>query len=186
LRKKKLFWRVNENIQAPEVRVIGIDGKQIGVIARDEAIAKAKKLNLDLVEVASKAKPPVARIINLGKLRYQEQKKLRSEQKKSKTGELKEVRFSPFIAENDYDTRLSRIKEFLEEKNKIRIVVKFKGRQMRSKQFGYNLLQRILEELGDRVSIDMKPKFLGRHLVMIISPRGKTKKKVETDAKAKN
>ena len=170
MNKKKLSWRINEQIHAPKVRVIDEKGKQIGILTRDQALEKAKKEKLDLVEVAPKAKPPVAKIVDLGKFRYQEEKKLRAEKKKGRSGELKEVRFSPFIAENDYQTRLERIKEFLNEKNKVRMVVKFKGRQMGSKQFGYKLLERILGDLGENVTIDMEPKFLGRHLMMVISP----------------
>lgn len=177
--KKKFNWRINEQIHALKVRVIDAKGKQIGILGLDEALSKAKKEKLDLVEIAPKAKPPVVKIVNLGKFRYEEEKKLRTEKKKGKSGELKEIRFSPFIADNDYQTRMGRIKDFLKEKNKIRVVVKFKGRQMGSKQFGYKLLERILDDLGEAVAVDMEPKFLGRHLVMVISPTSK-KKNAET------
>lgn len=150
-------------------------------MTRDEALSKAKKEKLDLVEIAPKAKPPVVKIVDLGKFRYKEEKKLRAEKKRGKSGELKEVRFSPFIADNDYRTRMERIKEFLKENHKIRLVVKFKGRQMGSKQFGYKLLEKILDNLGESVAVDMEPKFLGRHLVMVISPTSKRK-----DAETKN
>lgn len=150
-------------------------------MTRDEALSKAKKEKLDLVEIAPKAKPPVVKIVDLGKFRYKEEKKLRAEKKRGKSGEIKEVRFSPFIADNDYRTRMERIKEFLKEKHKIRLVVKFKGRQMGSKQFGYKLLEKILDNLGESVAVDMEPKFLGRHLVMVISPTSKRK-----DAETKN
>lgn len=162
------------------MRVIGAKGKQIGVLKRDEALKKAREAKLDLVEIAPKAKPPVVKIVDLGKFRYQEEKKLRTQKKRVKAPELKEVRFSPFIGQADYDTRLMRIKEFLDERNKVRLVVKFKGRQMGSKQFGYNLLKRILNELGESVAADSEPKFMGRHLVMVISP---TRKSAETPAR---
>lgn len=168
--KKKLYWRVNDKIHAPKVRFIDEKGKQIGILDRVKALDKAKKAGLDLVEIAPKAKPPVVRIIDFGKFKYREEKKLRKKRKGVKGGEVKEIRFSPFIGEADYKTRIGRIQEFLDEKDKIRVVVKFKGKQMGSKQFGYDLLKKVLSEFEDRVSVDMEPKFLGRHLMMVISP----------------
>lgn len=167
----KFPWRTNERIFAPKLRVLAEDGKQIGILSKDEALLKAKELGLDLIEIAPKAKPAVAKIIEIGKFRYQEEKKFKKQKKASKASELKEVRFSPFIAENDFNTRLEKVKEFLAEKNKVKLVVVFKGRQLGSKSFGYNLLNKITLELKDGISVDMQPKFLGRHLVMIISPR---------------
>lgn len=172
------------------MRVIDEEEKQVGVLKLSEALNRADKAKLDLVEIAPNAKPPVAKIIDFGKFRYQERKKEKSQKKGVKSGDLKEIRFSPFIGEADYNTRLERIKEFLEEKSKIRLVVKFKGRQMGSKQFGYNLLKRIYTELDDTIIIDMEPKFLGRHLTMVISPTTKkvvTKKKdIDSSKKEKN
>ena len=144
-----------------------------------EAIAKAREENLTLVEIAAKAVPPVAKIVEFGKFRYAEEKKLRKQQKKAKSGELKEIRFSPFIAEKDYETRMKRVKEFLEDKNKVKVVVVFMGRQMGSKDFGYGLIRRIIQDLGDSIAMDMEPKFLGRHLVTIISPVLKKATKAE-------
>ena len=174
--KIRLYWQINERIHAPKVRVIGAKGKQIGVVDRNKALELARKAKLDLVEIAPKARPPVVKIVDFGKFRYKEEKKARATKKKAKAGELKEIRFSPFIGKADYKTRIERIKEFLGEKDKVRVVVKFKGRQMGSKQFGYNLLKKVLGEFGEKVSIDMEPKFLGRHLMMIISPTAKTQK----------
>ena len=163
-------WRVNHQIRAGQVRMIGADTKQIGIVTISEALAEAQKAGLDLVEVAPNAKPPVVRIVELGKFKYQEEKKLQKEKKKAKAGELKEVRLSPFIAEHDYTTRMERVREFMEENNKVRVVVVFMGRQMDSRKFGYDLLKRVTEELGDKIVIDADPKFFGRHLSMIISP----------------
>lgn len=176
MKKGNLFWRVNESIRAPEVRVIGYDGKQLGVMKIAEATEEARKKGLTLVEIAPNAVPPVAKIVDFGKFRYQEEKKLRSQQKKAKGGELKEMRFSPFIAENDYQVRINRVKEFLSEKDKVRLVVVFKRPQLGSKRFGYNLLKRVVDEFGESISIDMEPKFLGKLLMMVISP---TSKKIE-------
>lgn len=175
--KNKLFWRTDTQIYAPEVRLIGEDGKQAGVVKVTEALSKAKEAGLTLVEIAANAKPPIVKIVDFGKFRYAEEKKLRKQAKGSKGGELKEIRFSPFIAQADYETRLKRVKEFLEEKNKVKIVVVFLGRQMGSKPFGYKLIERIKGDLGENISVDMEPKFLGRHLITIISPYAKAKDK---------
>lgn len=156
------------------MRLIGSDGKQEGVLNISDALKKADEAGLDLVEIAPNAKPPVVKIVELGKFRYEQEKKLKKEKKKSKAGELKEIRFSPFIADHDYATRMQRIKEFLNESNKVRVVVVFLGRQMNSKQFGYDLIKRITEELGERVAIDMEPKFIGRHLITTLSPLKKS------------
>lgn len=147
----------------------------IGELNRDEAIKKAKELGLTLVEIAPNAVPPVAKIVDFGKFRYQEEKKLKKQAKGVKGGEVKEIRFSPFIAENDFKVRLERIKEFFAEKNKVRVVVVFTGPQMRVKHTGYNVINRIKSELGEGAAIDMEPKFLGKHLVTVISPVHKSK-----------
>lgn len=160
------------------MRVVGADGKLIGVLKKAEAIEKAKKEGLTLVEIAPNATPPVAKIVDFGKFRYQEEKKARAQAKGVKGGEVKELRFSPFIAENDYLTRIKRIKEFLGEKNKVRVVVVFTGRQMNSKPQGYALLQRIFKEFEGEIATDMEPKFLGKHLITVISPL--TKKAVKS------
>lgn len=169
-----LNWRINHQIRAPEVRVIGPDGKQIGVLKISEALKKAQDKELDLVEIAPTAKPPVVKIADLGKLRYEEVKKLKKEKKGIKGGDTKEIRFTPFIGEADYQVRIKKIREFLEDKDKVRTVVKFGGRQMGSKEFGYKILERIVNECPN-VNIDMNPKFLGRHLTMVISATNKPK-----------
>ncbi|MBU0569560.1 translation initiation factor IF-3 [Patescibacteria group bacterium] len=177
---QKAYWRINHNIHAPRVRVIGEDGKQLGVLTITEALEKAKEAELDLVEIAPKAIPPVTRIIEFGKFKYLEEKKLKALKKKTKSSETKEIRFSPFIGEADYNTRLEKIRGFLKDKNKVRVVVKFKGRQMGSKQFGYKLIEKILTDLGELVTVDMNPKFVGRHLTMVISSVSKAKRKIGT------
>jgi translation initiation factor IF-3 len=178
------YWRLNERIPATTLRVLDSEGKQIGVISKDEAIKLAKDGGVDLVEIAPNAEPPVAKIIEFSKFKYQEEKKLKEAQKKSKPSDIKELRFTPFIGEGDYQTRLRRMDEFLKDKNKVKLAVYFKIKQLGSKQFGYNIFTRILKDLGDGINIDMKPKFLGRNLLMIISPTntyGKTKNKEVTD-----
>lgn len=174
--KSGLFWRINQSIPAASLRVISADGKQIGILTKEEALAKAKVAGMTLVEIAPNAKPPVAKIVDFGKFRYQEEKKIRREHAHAKGGELKEVRFSPFIAENDYQTRLGRVKEFIAAKDKVRLVVVFRLPQMRSRNFGYKLLERIVADFGGEVAADGTPKFFGRHLIMVISPTTKSKR----------
>lgn len=179
VKQYKPYWRVNEHIHAPKVRVISDQGKQIGVVDRAKALELAKKAELDLVEIAPHAKPPVTKIVDLGKFKYEQEKRSRKQKKKAKTTELKEVRLSPFIAEHDFQTRLERINEFLSENHKVKVVVVFKGRQMGSKRFGYELIKKVFGEIKTNVTVDMDPKFIGRHLSTIISPTGKGKTKSE-------
>ena len=183
MKNVKLYWKLNEAIRYPEVRVIGDGGKQLGVMSTQAALAKAREKGLTLVEIAAGANPPVVKIVDFGKFRYQEEKKLRKVAKGAKGGEIKEVRFSPFIAENDFNTRFSRVKEFLTEKNKVRLVVVFTGPQMRTRQFGYSLLKKMTDILGNAIIIDMQPKFLGKHLMMVISPTTKVKRQESTKVK---
>ena len=184
--KQKLFWRTDYQIRAPELRIIATDGKLIGVLKKEEAIAKAKKEGLTLVEIAPNAVPPVAKIVDFGKFRYAEEKKVREQTKKVKGGEVKEIRFSPFIAENDFKTRIERIKEFFADKNKVRVVVVFKGPQMRVKNTGYLVINKILSEFGDTVATDMPPKFLGKHLITVISQTAKKKTIVVSESNKSN
>ena len=182
---KYIPWQINERVKSGELRLIGSDNKLVGIVTKEEALKKAKKEGLDLVEIAPNAKPPVVRIVDFGKFLYEEEKKLRKQKKKTKSSELKEVRFSPFIADNDYKTRIERIKEFLDDRNKVRVVVKFKGRQMTARKFGYDILRRVLGDFEGYVKIDMEPKFVGRHLIMVISPASGKKIKIEKKEKVK-
>jgi len=176
LAKQKLFWRTDYQIRAPSLRVVDSEGKLLGVLPKDEAIKRAKEVNLILVEIAPNAEPPVAKIVDFGKFRYSEEKKAREVAKKVKGGGVKEIRFSPFIAENDFKTRIVRIKEFFADKNKVRVVVVFRGPQMRVKNTGYDVINKIKAEFGESVITDMPPKFLGKHLVTVISYVKQSKK----------
>lgn len=171
--KTNLFWRTDFQIRATTLRVIGSDGRQLGVMPKEEAIRLAKKSNLTVVEIAPNAAPPVAKIVDFGKFRYAEEKKARAQAKGVKGGEVKEIRFSPFIAENDFKTRIERIKEFFADKNKVRVVVVFKGPQMRVKHVGYDVLNKIKAEFGESAATDMEPKFLGKYLITVLSPVAK-------------
>lgn len=182
--KQKLYWRTDYQIRAPSLRVIDSEGKLLGVMSVAEALKKAKEAGLSLIEIAPNASPPVAKIADYGKFKYAEEKKLSKQSKGVKGGEVKEIRFSPFIAENDFKTRIERIKEFFNDKNKVRIVVVFKGPQMRVKHIGYDVINKIKAEFGETVITDMEPKFLGKHLITVISQT--TKRKVVEKKDDKN
>lgn len=178
--KQNLFWRTDYQIRAPSLRVIDSEGKQLGVLTKDEALKRAKEANLTLVEVAPNADPPVAKIVDFGKFKYAEEKKARAQAKGVKGGEVKEIRFSPFIAENDFKTRIGRIREFFEDKNKVKVVVVFRGPQMRVKHVGYDVINRIKAEFGDNIITDMEPKFLGKYLVTVLSYAKSKKQEIPT------
>lgn len=183
----KQYWRINEQISAQNLRVLDEKGEQVGVMSKAEALEEAQKRQTDLIEIAPKAQPPVAKLIELGKFKYQEEKKAQKAKKSQKSSELKEIRFSPFIGDADYNTRRARVGEFLSEGNKVRAVVKFKGRQMGSKTFGYDIFERLLNDIGrDSIVIDMEPKFIGRHLAMVVSPTKEIIKKPNKHAKTED
>lgn len=181
----KLDVKINREIRAPEVRVLSEDGKQIGVMKTNEAQSYADNLKMDLIEIAPLATPPVVKVIEFGKYRYQEEKKQREQSRKNKGGELKEIRFTPFIGEADFETRYRRIEEFLGDSNKVRVVVVFMNKQLGAKQSGYDVLQRLFRRLEGRIVVDMEPKFFGKQLQTVISPykKGKQKENAETEIK---
>lgn len=153
------------------LRVIDENGKQIGVLPLEEALAKAQEAGMDLIEIAPHARPPVAKISKFTKFKYQQEKKGREVLKKQKKGsEVKEIWLTPFIAENDYSVRLGRILEFLKEGHKVRVAVRFRRNQMSARDFGYNLARRVVEATAEVSGIDQQPKFLGNQLVMMLTP----------------
>lgn len=143
----------------------------MGVFPLKEALEKAREAELDIVEIAPHAQPPVAKIINFAKFRYQEEKKEREARRKEKKGtEQKEIWLTPFMAQNDYLVKVSRIKEFLKGGHKVRIAVRFKGRQMGRKEFGYEVVKKLEDDVKDDGRIEQAPKFLGRQLVTTLTP----------------
>lgn len=173
------FYRINQYIQAKEVRVVDEKGTVIGVLPIFNAIQKAKELGADLIEVAPNANPPVCKIIDFKKFKYLEAKKEKEEKKGQKAGELKEVRFSPFIAQNDLKIRGKRIKEFLEDGDKVKIRIRFSGRELDKKDFGYKILNQIIGDLGESAVKDGEAKFQGKELSLILSPRKNSSKAKE-------
>lgn len=164
------YFRINERIQAPQLRVIGSDGTQLGVISKEEALEKAKEAELDLVEVAPQVQPPVARIIDFEKFRYQEEKKEQAARKHAKDVALKEIWLSPRIAQHDLEVRLRKAEEFIEHGNRVKITVKFRGREMGHPETGHKVTTQALTMLGGKIHIERETKFEGRNLTTIIGP----------------
>lgn len=164
------FYRLNQYIKAEKVRVVDEGGTQLGIFPLTEALEKARKAGKDLVEVSPNADPPVCKIIDFKKFKYLEQKKHQEEKRKNKRNEIKEIRFTPFIAQNDFNFRIKRAEEFLKEGAKVKITVLFKGRQMTKKDFGYKILERTKEALKEYAKIEGEPKFINTRLEMLLSP----------------
>lgn len=161
---------VNENIRAREVRLIDSNGDQLGVKSRQEALEIASTRDLDLVLVAPNAKPPVCRIMDFGKYRYEQQKKDQEARKKQKTIQVKEVRFTPGIGDHDFNTKLRNARKFLSKGDKVKASVRFRGRAITHKDLGREVLDRLAEELKDIAAIESHPKMEGRNMFIMLSP----------------
>jgi translation initiation factor IF-3 len=163
--------RRNEEITVPRVRVIGADGTQIGIMLTRDAIARAEAEGLDLVEVSPNADPPVCKIMDYGKFVYQKDKALQAARKKQKQIQVKEVKFRPTTEEADYQTKLRALMRFLEEGDKIKITLRYKGREMAHQELGFQLIDRIKSDLEGLAQIEQAPKLEGRQAVMVMAPR---------------
>ncbi|HYD43612.1 MAG TPA: translation initiation factor IF-3 [Anaeromyxobacter sp.] len=162
--------RTNRRIKAREVRVVGPEGDQLGVLPIEQALARAQELGMDLVEVSPMAKPPVCKIMDYGKFKYLEKKKQNEAKKKQVVVQLKEVKLRPRTEEHDYDVKIKKVREFLAEANKARITVMFRGREMSHKELGQKVLQRVIEDLRDVAVIESAPRVEGRQMFMILAP----------------
>lgn len=161
---------VNEKIRAREVRLIDANGDQLGVKSRDEALEIARTRELDLVLVAPGAKPPVCRIMDYGKYRYEQQKREREARRKQRVINVKEVRFTPAIGDHDFNTKLRNAKRFIENGDKVKASVRFRGRAITHKDLGREVLERLAEEMKDIATVETKPKMEGRHMFMMLAP----------------
>jgi translation initiation factor IF-3 len=162
-------YRLNERIFASQLRVLDLEGKQIGVLSKEEALKLAQEQELDLVEIAPMAKPPVAKIIDYNKFLYQQEKKKQEEKKKAKTSETKEIRLGPFMSDNDLQVMIRRGREFLEDGNKVRLVVKFRGRQITRSEFGKTVVNKVISALSDISKVDREPHFEGKQMISLLS-----------------
>ncbi|HIY57322.1 MAG TPA: translation initiation factor IF-3 [Candidatus Tetragenococcus pullicola] len=162
---------VNDGIRARELRLIDQDGNQLGVKSKAEALSIAERANLDVVLVAPNAKPPVARIMDYGKYRFEQQKKEREARKKQKVINVKEVRLSPTIDENDFNTKLRNARKFLEKGDKVKASIRFKGRAITHKEIGQKVLTRLADETADLATIEQRPKMDGRSMFLMLAPK---------------
>jgi len=158
-------------IKAAEVRVIDAGGKQIGILPLKEALKIAEEQGLDLVEVAPNSSPPVCRIMNYGKYKYQQSKRLQEAKKHQTVIHIKEVKVRPRTEEHDFQFKLRHVKRFLDEGNKVKISLLFRGREIAHPEFGKNLLNRFIEELKDLMIVEQAPRLEGRNMVMLLAPK---------------
>lgn len=165
--------RINGEIDAPQVRLIGEDGEQLGIVSLREAILKAEDAELDLVEIAPQAQPPVCRIMDYGKYKYQEQKRQHEAKLKQKQIQVKEIKFRPRTDEADYQVKLRNLMRFLTEGDKTKVTLRFRGREMAHQEFGVQLLKRIEEDLMEYGSVEQFPKLEGRQMIMVLAPKKK-------------
>ncbi len=162
--------RVNEQIRISPVRLIGAEGEQIGVVPVDEARARADEAGLDLVEVAPEARPPVCRLMDYGKYRYEMQRKAREARRKQHTVSVKEVKYRPGIEDHDFQFKTRHVRRFLEDGDKVRITIMFRGRQLSHPEFGVEVMERVVEDVKDLAKVEARPSREGRTMTMVLAP----------------
>ncbi|MDA2955784.1 MAG: translation initiation factor IF-3 [Actinomycetota bacterium] len=162
--------RYNERIRVAKVRLVDADGSQVGIVPIEDALARARAAELDLVEVAAQADPPVCRIMDYGKFRYEEAQRLKESRKKTIQITTKEVKFRPKIGKGDFDTKVRHMLEFLEEGHKVKVSLQFRGREMAHPELGKKVLDEVLEQLGPIAKVDTSPRLDGRSMTMVLSP----------------
>jgi len=163
--------RRNEDIVAPQVRVVGPDGDQIGIRSREDAIALAEDEGMDLVEIAPQASPPVCRIMDWGKFRFEESKKSQAQKKKQKQIQVKEVKFRPGTDDHDYDVKMRNLRRFIEDGDKVKVTLRFRGREMAHQDLGRDLLKRVEGDMEGEVTVEQYPRMEGRQMVMMLAPK---------------
>jgi translation initiation factor IF-3 len=163
--------RINDEIRVREVQLIDQQGKNHGVVPITDALAIASEAGLDLVEVVPNKTPPVCKILDYGKFKYQEQKKAAEARKKQKVVEIKEIKFRPMIDDHDYDVKMRSIRRFFEEGDKVKVTLRFRGRELAHQELGTQLLERVRGDLSPLAKVEQEPKFEGRQMVMVLAPR---------------
>ncbi|MCA9679078.1 MAG: translation initiation factor IF-3 [Myxococcales bacterium] len=176
--------RINHRIRVPEIRVIGDDGEQLGVIATYEALRLAEEKGLDLVEISPRAFPPVCRIMDYGKYKYEQAKKKQQARKHASTVEIKEIKFRPKTEGHDMDFKVKHVRRFLEEGNKVRLVIVFRGREITHPQTGLNVLNRVVDATADICGVEVSPNMEGRRMVLILAPKSGVIRKAAEARKA--
>jgi translation initiation factor IF-3 len=163
--------KINDAIRAREVRLIDETGQNIGIVSKFDALARAEEAGLDLVEVSPDAEPPVCKILDFGKYKYQEQKKAAEARKHQKIVEIKEIKMRPGIDDHDYDVKMRAIKRFFEEGDKVKVTLRFRGREMAHQQLGMNVLVRVKNDVEPIAKVESEPRFEGRQMVMVLAPK---------------
>lgn len=161
---------MNEQIRAREVRLVGADGEQVGIVPLPEALQLAQRAGLDLVEVADKAKPPVCKIMDHGKAVYEAKQRDKASRKKATTVQVKEMKYRPKIGKGDFETKTRKVKQFLGEGNRVKVTIMFRGREMQHPELGRRILDNIAEEADDISKVEVYPKLDGRNMVMVLVP----------------
>jgi translation initiation factor IF-3 len=162
--------RINERIRVPEVRLIGDDGQQVGVVSRDEALKYAQSRDLDLVEVAAEARPPVVRVLDYSKYKYEQEQKAKAARKHQKQVTVREIKLRPKIAENDYETKKGHVVRFLEHSDRVKVTIMFRGRETTHPERGEQLLMRLADDVAELGTIEQRPSLDGRNMTMLLSP----------------
>ena len=168
---RKPLHRINSQIRNEEVRVLLDDGEQLGVMKTQDAINVAKDRKMDLVEIAPNNNPPVCKIIDYGKFKYQEQKKKNEAKKKQKTIETKELKLRPGTGDHDYQVKIKNAQKFLKEGNRVKFSLRFKGREMEHSNLGINMLKRVKSDLEELIRVEMEPKIEGRQAFLVVAPK---------------
>jgi translation initiation factor IF-3 len=163
--------RVNQNIAAAQVRLIDEQGENVGVVSKDEAIERAENIGMDLVEISPGADPPVCKILDYGRFKYQDQKKKNEARKKQKTIDVKEIKMRPNIDQHDYDVKMRSIYRFIAEGDKVKVTMRFRGREMVHQELGLRVLDRVREQLDEVAKVEQFPRLEGRQMIMIVAPR---------------
>ena len=167
---------INQQIQATQVRLIDVDGEQVGIVPLEEALEQATGKQLDLVEISPDAEPPVCRIMDYGKHLFEQKQKAKESRKKTRQTQLKEIKFRPGTDSGDYEVKLRNLKRFLEAGDKTKVTVRFRGREMAHQELGRELLQRVEADLAEHGSVEQRPNMEGRQMIMVLSPGSKKKK----------
>ena len=162
---------MNENITYPKVRVIDHEGEQAGIMTSEEALRRAQEVNLDLVEVSPNAEPPVCRIMDFGKFRFENSKKKQGAKKKQKRTQVKEIKFRPRTEIGDYNVKLSKLRKFLENGDKTKVTMRFRGREFAHQELGMDLLKRVVADLEEVANVEQMPGMEGRQMVMMLGPK---------------
>jgi len=163
--------RINEQIRISPVRLVGADGEQVGIVPIEEAKRAAAERELDLVEVAPMARPPVVKVMDYGKYRFEQAKAAKAAKKKQHIIHLKEVKYRPGVSDHDFDFKTRHARRFLEEGNKVKLTMMFRGRQVTHPELGRKVLLRVFSELGDVAKVEMQPKLEGRNMTMVLAPK---------------